>query len=80
MPPAEEIGQVVTSTAGRDSGKRFVVIGYEGESYLFLADGKLRKAQKPKRKKRKHVRMEPWRIDPALFGDNACLLYTSRCV
>ena len=40
--------------AGRDRGKLFVVLAAEGE-YLLLADGKARKVEAPKRKKRKHV-------------------------
>jgi ribosomal protein L14E/L6E/L27E len=45
---------VVRSDAGRDRGKLFYVLGVEGE-YLLLADGKTRKVEAPKRKKRKHV-------------------------
>ncbi|MBR3641703.1 MAG: KOW domain-containing RNA-binding protein, partial [Oscillibacter sp.] len=45
---------IVRSDAGRDAGKLFVVLGVEGE-YLLLADGKGRRAEAPKRKKRKHV-------------------------
>ncbi|MCI2058966.1 MAG: KOW domain-containing RNA-binding protein [Oscillibacter sp.] len=45
---------IVRSDAGRDQGKLFFVLGTEGE-YLLLADGKTRKAETPKRKKRKHV-------------------------
>ena len=48
-----------------------VVVGTEGAEYLLLADGKRRKAQTPKRKKRRHIRATAYRIDPALFGDNA---------
>ena len=45
---------IVRSDAGRDKGKLFVVLAAEGE-YLLLADGKTRKVEKPKRKKRRHV-------------------------
>ena len=45
---------IVRSDAGRDKGKLFVVLAVEGE-YLLLADGKGRKVQSPKRKKRRHV-------------------------
>ena len=44
---------IVRSDAGRDQGKLFVVLAVEGD--LLLADGKGRKAESPKRKKRKHV-------------------------
>ena len=45
---------IVRSDAGRDKGKLFVVLAVEGE-YLLLADGKCRKVESPKRKKRRHV-------------------------
>ncbi len=45
---------IVRSDAGRDQGKLFVVLAVEGE-YLLLADGKTRKVEHPKRKKRRHV-------------------------
>ncbi|MBR3569193.1 MAG: KOW domain-containing RNA-binding protein [Oscillibacter sp.] len=45
---------IVRSGAGRDKGKLFVVLGVEGE-YLLLADGKSRKLEAPKRKKRRHA-------------------------
>jgi len=44
----------VRSDAGRDKGKLFIVLAVEGE-YLLLADGKTRKVESPKRKKRRHV-------------------------
>ncbi len=47
---------LVEATAGREQGKRYFVIDLEGE-YLFLADGKTRKLEAPKKKKRKHVRL-----------------------
>ena len=45
---------IVRSDAGRDKGKLFVVLDVEGE-FLLLADGKTRKVEHPKRKKRRHV-------------------------
>ena len=45
---------IVRSAAGRDKEKLFVVLGVEGE-FLLLADGKSRKVESPKRKKRRHV-------------------------
>ena len=50
-----QIADVVQATAGRDLGKCFFVIKTENE-YLLLANGKDRTLEKPKRKKRKHVR------------------------
>ena len=57
MDPAKpdiNISDVVVSTAGRDSGEWFYVIA-EDPIYLYLANGKDRSLDKPKRKKRKHV-------------------------
>ena len=49
-----QIGQVVYSKSGHDQGDVQMICAIEGE-YLFLADGRRRKLEKPKRKKKKHV-------------------------
>ena len=57
MDPAKPdiiLSDVVVSTAGRDSGEWFYVIA-EDPIYLYLANGKDRSLDKPKRKKRKHI-------------------------
>lgn len=46
---------IVESVAGRDKGKFFFVLEEEGE-FLLLVDGRTRRVERPKRKKRKHVR------------------------
>ena len=48
------VSDVVISTAGRDQGKLFYVIGTD-PVYLTLANGKDRTLEKPKRKKRRHI-------------------------
>lgn len=48
------IGQVVFSKCGRDQGKPFIVVSIE-EEYVCLVDGKLRKVDAPKLKKKKHI-------------------------
>ena len=53
-PDCIRISDVVVSTAGRDRGQMFYVIGTEGV-YTLLANGKDRPLEKPKRKKVKHV-------------------------
>lgn len=50
-----EIGRVVISAAGRDKGLPFAVVATEGDNYVYLADGKFRKLDNPKKKKVKHV-------------------------
>ena len=49
---------LVVSKAGRDQGQLFYVIDAD-EQYVCLADGKSRKLEKPKRKKRKHIEQIP---------------------
>ena len=58
MDPANSdihISDVVVSTAGRDTGEWFYVIGRE-EDFLLLANGRNRTLEKPKRKRLRHVR------------------------
>ena len=52
--PDFQISDVVVSVAGRDQGEWFYVIAQD-QTYLFLANGKDRTLEKPKRKKRRHV-------------------------
>ena len=55
MDPADlQIADVVASTAGRDADKWFYVISMD-DTYLYLANGKDRRIENPKRKKRKHA-------------------------
>jgi len=53
----ESIGLALV-TAGHDRGALCLVLREEGER-LLLADGKLRKLSRPKRKNRKHVMFLP---------------------
>lgn len=54
-----ELGRVVMSTAGRDAGKYFLIVGIESDKVIYIADGVIRKLEKPKRKKIKHVVLKP---------------------
>ena len=49
---------LIVSKAGRDKGQLFYVIDAD-EQFVYLADGKSRRLEKPKRKKRKHVQQVP---------------------
>ncbi len=53
-----EIGQLIKSLAGRDKGKHYLVIGFEGR-YVLLSDGQVRSVERPKRKNLKHL--QPYR-------------------
>ena len=52
------VGDLVVSRAGRDKGRPFVVLGAE-EGFVYLVDGDLRKLDRPKKKKRMHVKPYP---------------------
>ena len=54
----DDNSSLIVSKAGRDKGQLFYVIDTD-EQYVYLADGKSRKLEKPKRKKRKHVEQVP---------------------
>lgn len=49
------IGQLVTSTAGRDQTNIYLVLGIEKNKYLLLANGRDRKFSNPKQKNIRHV-------------------------
>ncbi len=47
-------GDLVRSVAGHDKGRLFCVLE-AGDEFLLLANGKQRRVEAPKRKRRKHV-------------------------
>lgn len=51
-----ECGQLVKSKAGHDKNEVFLVMQVD-PVYLYLVDGKRRRIEKPKRKKKKHVQI-----------------------
>lgn len=63
-------GTVVISRAGHDCGRAMLVVRTDGE-FLFVADGKERKLDKPKKKNRKHVRATSRVIEPAGLTDRS---------
>lgn len=48
-------GQVVRSKKGRDEGKVYIIMEIIDDDILLLVDGKLRKLDRPKKKKVKHL-------------------------
>lgn len=62
-------GSVVKAKAGRDKGKFFIVLGFDGE-YVIICDGKSRKLEKPKRKKEKHLSISSTVIENGSMGTN----------
>ena len=53
-------GVVAVSKAGRDAGKYFVILEVQDDQHVLIADGELRKVDKPKRKKLKHLWIRPY--------------------
>ncbi len=74
---APVVGQLVTSLAGRDKTITFAVIRTEGE-YVYLADGRNRKTETPKKKKAKHIQKTTCVIDGGIIASNR-LLYKAIC-
>ena len=63
---SEHVG-LALSTAGHDRGTLYLVLREDGGSVL-LADGKLRKLARPKKKNRKHVIFLPEGLTEAVSG------------
>ncbi len=55
--PPVQTGSVVLSKAGRDEGRLFVVISSLDDEYVLISDGWTHKVEKPKKKKRKHLKL-----------------------
>jgi hypothetical protein len=53
-----EMADIVVSRNGRDTGRRFFVVGLDDGGFALLADGRYRRVEKPKRKKQKHLSFE----------------------
>ncbi len=49
-------GHIVISSAGRDAGHAYVVLGWYKPQTLLVADGRIRKVISPKKKNVKHVK------------------------
>ena len=47
-------GMFAVSKAGHDKGRMYIIMKEEGE-YVYLADGKTRTIENPKKKKKKHI-------------------------
>jgi ribosomal protein L14E/L6E/L27E len=50
------VGLLAMSKAGHDKGALYVIIREEGE-YVYVADGRIRTSDRPKKKNRKHVQI-----------------------
>ena len=50
-------GSKVISKAGRDEGRLFLVVKELDQEYVLISDGDTRKVEKPKKKKRRHLKL-----------------------
>ena len=50
-----DLGELTYSKAGRDAGRRFVITNIIDEKHVLISDGDLRKIEKPKKKKIRHI-------------------------
>jgi len=51
------IGDIVLALAGRDSERLFAVVGIIDENYVYIADGRSRTVDSPKKKKIRHIEL-----------------------
>lgn len=68
VPVPIRIGQVVTSRAGRDSGKFYVVIDVLDDRFVLVADGETRRLKNPKKKNKRHLLFYDTVIDEVTEG------------
>ena len=52
-----QTGTVVISCAGKDAGRMYVVIARLAGSYVWIADGRTYRVEKPKKKNCRHLRI-----------------------
>lgn len=73
------VGMFAVSLAGHDKDQMYVIIKEEGE-YVYLADGRLKTAENPKKKKKKHIQPIKKGIDKALQNklQNGQLIYNEE--
>lgn len=78
------VGSIVRSIAGRDAKRIFAIVSLEENSgeqggYVWIADGRLRRIDAPKRKKLRHLRLLA-EADPALAEQIAGDSLTNRAL
>ncbi|NLY89564.1 MAG: RNA-binding protein [Firmicutes bacterium] len=52
-------GQKVRSIQGRDRGHEYLIVGFEGDRFLLVADGVKRTPARLKRKNLRHLQVSP---------------------
>lgn len=59
------VGMFAISKAGHDKDQMYVIIKEEGD-FFYLADGRLKGLEKPKKKRKKHIQIVKTGIDEML--------------
>ena len=70
------VGSIVKSAAGRDKNRFFVVLALEDVGFAYIADGRLRKTEKPKKKKLIHLRPTNTVLEPEAWRSNLQLRHS----
>jgi len=53
------LGHFVVSKQGRDCDRAYIVVSVIDDNFVFVADGKIRKLDNPKKKRKKHLHIGP---------------------
>lgn len=62
-----QIADLVVSLSGRDKNRIFMVVEVIDQNYVLIADGMLRKLEKPKKKKVKHLGKSQFMLNERLL-------------
>ena len=62
-----QIADLVISVSGRDKNRIFMVVDIPEEGYVHIADGALRKLEKPKKKKIKHLCLSQYQANERIL-------------
>ncbi len=62
-----QIADLVVSLSGRDKNRIFMVVEVVDQNYVMIADGMLRKLEKPKKKKVKHLEKSQFTLNERLL-------------
>ena len=60
-------GNFAFSKAGHDKGKLYVIVAEE-QDYVYLCDGRLKKIDAPKKKRKKHIQIVNRRVGEELLA------------
>ena len=62
-----QIADLVISVSGRDKNRIFMVVDLPEPDYVLIADGSLRKLEKPKKKKIKHLKLSQYTVNERIL-------------